>query len=381
MRRRGRRTRSRRRHPVRVVSFLIVTALLSAAVAVSTHRRVSAQPPRIAVHVTATGIDRWVSIEEGEPAAAALLTAGAYGRDGRLLSAKTRKVLDPHRDPAQLTVGGHRVEPSSVLRARDRVEVIDGTDAVEGTETVIDVLPPPPLDDVLVHVTERGVAGSAERVLGQISGELVSSRVLEAPIAPERSTGRFVALTFDDGPHEVWTAKVLAILAAKDVKATFCQVGSAVARLPELARAVVDQGHQLCNHTLHHDEHLRGAPQSALDAELGGGAQAFAQQGLPAPGYFRPPGGFLDDGIKATVRGLREQTLYWKVDTEDWRKGATVLTILRHVLDQVDDGAIILMHDGGGATRQPTLDALGLLIDHLKARGYRFTFPVVAHQG
>ncbi|MCU1496698.1 MAG: polysaccharide deacetylase [Acidimicrobiales bacterium] len=380
MGRRRRSTRPVRRHPIRVVVFLVVTALLCGATAVVTYRRVDVRPARIVVHVAATGVERWVSIEKGEPAGTALLIAGAYGRDGRLLSAKTGKVLDPHLDPAELTVDGKRADPASVLQARDRVEVVDGTDATEGTETVVDVVPPPPMDAVLVHVTERGVAGRTERVLGETSGELVSTRVLEAPVAPRRTTRKFVALTFDDGPHEVWTAKVLALLEAKDVKATFCQVGTSVARLPELSRAVVDQGHQLCNHTLSHDGGLKGAPQASLDAEIGGGTEAFTDQGLPAPRYFRPPGGFLDDGIKRTVRDLQQQILYWKVDTEDWRTGANALTILRNLLDQVDDGAVILMHDGGGKTRQPTLDALGLAIDHLKAQGYRFTFPVIGPQ-
>ncbi|QXC59424.1 polysaccharide deacetylase family protein [Aquihabitans sp. G128] len=362
-----------------MVAFLLVTALLAAATAVFAYRRADQRPAQIAVRVQATGLDRWVRIDDGEPVAAALLAAGALGHDGRLLSAKDHVVLDPRVDPAVLTVDGKRVDPASVPVARDVVAIVDGKDRVEPTRTVREAVEPAAMDDVLVHVTEKGVPGTVERVLGATSGEVVSSRVIKAPIAPKRTDRKVVALTFDDGPSALWTAKVLAVLKAKGVHATFCEIGTQVADQPQLSKAIVDQGHQLCNHTLHHDEGLKGAAQAKLDEEIGGGAKAFTDHGLPAPSYYRPPGGFLDDAIKATVRGQHEQTLYWKVDTEDWRKGANTLTILRHVLDQVEPGAIILMHDGGGAERQPTIDALGLAIDHLKAEGYEFTFPVIAH--
>ena len=97
---------------------------------------------------------------------------------------------------------------------------------------------------------------------------------------------------------------------------------------------------------------------------------------LPEPPYYRPPGGFLSDAITATAVANGEQQVTWKVDTEDWKRDANVLTIIDNVLQQVDDGAIVLLHDGGGATRQATVDALPVIIDLLQAQGYGFTFPI-----
>jgi len=379
-RRSPRRARRPKRHPYRVVAFLVVTALLAGATAVATYRYQDRRPAQVAVRVQATGLDRWVHIDQGEPVAAALLAAGALGHDGRLLSAKDHKVLDPRLDPAVLTVDGKRVDPASVPVARDVVAIVDGTDRVEGTEVVQVDVPPPPMDDVLAHVYERGRPGRRQDVVGVRSREVVSSTLVRPPLAPKRTAAKVVALTFDDGPSATWTPQVLAVLKAKHVHATFCEIGQQVAASPELTKAVVAGGHQLCNHTLGHDEGLKGAPQATLDEQIGGGAAAFTDHGLPAPAYYRPPGGFLDDAIKATVKANKEQTLYWKVDTEDWRAGANTLSILRHILDQVDDGAIILMHDGGGSKRQATIDALGIAIDHLRADGYRFTFPIIGPQ-
>ncbi|CAN5680583.1 hypothetical protein BH10ACT1_BH10ACT1_34840 [soil metagenome] len=374
-----RRARKRQRHPYRVAAFLVVTALLAGATAVAVHRRVDERPARIAVRVQATGIDRWVSIDDGEPVAAALLAAGALGRDGRLLSARDGRVLDAHLDPATLRVDGQRVDPASVPVARDVVRLVDGTDRVEDTKVVEQVVPAPAMDDVLVHVTERGSAGRAEQVVGATSGDVVSTRQLLAPVAPRRTARKLVALTFDDGPNPDWTKQVLLVLKDKQVKATFCEIGEEVRSHPEISKAIVAAGHQLCNHTLGHDEGMRGAPQSQLDRQIGGGTAAFADAGLPAPAYFRPPGGFLDDAIKATVRGQDQQTLYWKVDTEDWRKGANPFSIVGHLLDEVDVGAIVLLHDGGGQ-REATVQALGPLIDALRAQGYQFSFPVIGRQ-
>ncbi len=364
-------------HPVlRLVSTCSVFGLLAAAAFVGTYRYVEREDPLVAVRVVGTGVDRWVHIDSGEPVAAALLEAHVTQVDGQLLSAQSGRVLDPHHDPATLRVGDRPARLATVLTARQVVRVVDGADTTEGTRTEVIEVAPAPMPDVLRHVQERGVPGKTQRVVGVESGEVVSSKVLLSPIDPRQTTRKVVAFTFDDGPSATWTAVVLAKLKEKGVKATFCEVGQEVDAHPEVSAQVVAGGHQLCNHTVNHDEGMKGAPQSQLDAQIGGGAKVFVDHQLPNPAYFRPPGGLLSPEIKATARALGEQTLYWKVDTEDWRKGADALTISRHLLDQVDPGAIILMHDGGGKDRAATVEALGLAIDYLRARGYAFTFPI-----
>ncbi len=371
------RDRRPRRRGLRFAATSVVFLILAGAAFVFTYRRADEREAPISVRVVATGVDRWVHIDPGEPVASALLEAEVTEADGKLLSITSHRVLDAHHDPAQLTVDGDPTAPASVLIAHQVVRVVDGTDTTEGTETVVDVVPTPPMDAVIRRVHERGSSGRTERVVGQRSGEVVSTRVLVAPVAPKPTTRKVVAFTFDDGPSATWTPVILAMLRAKGVKATFCEIGQEVDANPAMSASVVAGGHRLCNHTQNHDEGMRGAPQARLDAQIGGGADTFARHGLPALAYFRPPGGFLSDAIEATARARGEQTLYWKVDTQDWRKGANALTIAGHLLDEVDPGAIILMHDGGGRDRGATVIALGLIIDHLRAQGYAFTFPII----
>jgi len=238
------------------------------------------------------------------------------------------------------------------------------------------IIPPAPLPAVMTHVHHRGVPGIAEEVKGVHSGEVVSLSVLRAPVAPRVDTDRVVALTFDDGPTPTWTPAMLGMLASKGVKATFCEIGQQVRSRPELSRAVIAGGHELCNHTLDHQEHLDRAAHAQVVQEIKGGAEAQLSVGLPRTPYYRPPGGSLGPDVTATAKAVGEQTLFWKVDTEDWKKGATPASILAKVQAEVNPGAIILMHDGGG-NRGATVIALGLAIDWLRSQGYSFTFPLV----
>ncbi len=79
----------------------------------------------------------------------------------------------------------------------------------------------------------------------------------------------------------------------------------------------------------------------------------------------------------ATALAHHEQVIYWKVDTEDWKTNATVASILHNVQTEVDPGAIILMHDGGGRSRATSVLALAVVIAWLRSQGYSFTFPVI----
>lgn len=368
---------SARSWTVRLLVALVVVALL-AVVGGATYRWAHREPARVEVAVDTGDRRRAVTVDDGAPVAEALLEAGVVPRAGRLRSAGTGTVIDAAADPAQLTVDGHAARADTRLAAGVVVGVVDGTDRVEDTREVTGSVAADPLPDVLRHVQVTGVAGVAVQVVGVDSGEVVSSKMTRAPVQPHVARAKVVALTFDDGPTTEWTPQILAVLRAKGVKATFCEVGDNVARHPELSRQVVAEGHRLCNHTLAHDEHLRGAGQTVLDQQIGGGRDAITDAGLDAPAWFRPPGGFLDDGIEATARRAGEVVVTWTVDTEDWKRGANYLTIFDKLFRQVEPGAIILMHDGGGTDRSATVASLGPMIDTLRAQGYRFTFPTMA---
>ncbi|HEY4378660.1 MAG TPA: polysaccharide deacetylase family protein, partial [Acidimicrobiales bacterium] len=325
----------------------------------------------------AQGREHRLSVARHATVGAALRKAGLAIRDGRLLAAVDHRVIDPHLHRGRFLVGGRPASPARVLMPHDRITLVDGQDALEATRQQVVAVPPPALPTVMYHVQQAGSPGRTREVVGVRSHEVVSREVLVKPVPPHQVRGKVVALTFDDGPSPTWTPAILAILAAKHVPATFCEIGTEVNAHRDLSRAVASAGHQLCNHTLSHDEHLDREDRAAIRAQINGGRMAFAAGGLPAPRYYRPPGGAMSAAVAATARSYQEQVVYWKVDTEDWKHGATPESIMAKVQAQVDNGAIILMHDGGG-DRSATVAALGPVIDQLRVAGYTFVFPIMA---
>ena len=343
--------------------------------------KVSAAPRQITVTVrSGAGEDqsrRVVQVASGSTVAEALADAVVSPVDGRLLSAGTGRVLDAHHRPATITVDGRKADRDTVLDGDSTVKVIDGSDATEATRTEEAEIAAPAPPDILRLVEERGAPGRSRRVVGVRSGEEVSNEVVVAPRAPATTTRKVVALTFDDGPSAAWTPYVLEILRSRGVKATFCMVGSAVEKAPDMAATVVAAGHQVCNHSQSHDLGLAEADQARVDAQVGGGRRTMLAAGLPAPNFYRPPGGNLSDLVIATARNQGERVLMWKVDTRDWSRSATLETVMTNLRQQVAPGAIILMHDAGGHDRFTSLAALAGLIDELRAQGYEVTFPVI----
>ncbi|WP_281473074.1 polysaccharide deacetylase family protein [Yinghuangia seranimata] len=189
--------------------------------------------------------------------------------------------------------------------------------------------------------------------------------------------GKWVALTFDDGPWNTYTTQILEVLKQYDIKATFCIVGNQAKALPSLVKAVVAEGHTLCNHTMTHDEQLAKKSPDQIRAEMQHALDAItaAAPGAPVP-WYRAPGGNWSPEVKQIAASLGMRSLGWTVDTLDWKKPG-IDKILETVDKQLGPGGVILMHDGGG-DRAMTIDLLHKLIPKLQAEGYQFTVPVGA---
>ena len=193
-------------------------------------------------------------------------------------------------------------------------------------------------------------------------------RKSSAPLTPQRTTGKkAVALTFDDGPHPVWTPKLLDELRKARVKATFCLIGSQVKKHPELVARIAREGHTLCNHSWNHEQDLGQRSEAAIRANLVRTNKAIQQA---APGtkvrFFRHPYGAWTPRSIKVARALGMTSLHWSTDPRDWEKpGANV--IKRRVERGAHSGAIVLLHDGGG-DRSDTLAACPGIIRHLKER-------------
>ncbi|WP_028806398.1 polysaccharide deacetylase family protein [Streptomyces sp. 303MFCol5.2] len=186
---------------------------------------------------------------------------------------------------------------------------------------------------------------------------------------------RGVNITIDDGPDPDWTPQVLDVLRESGVKATFCMVGTQAQAHPDLVKAVVADGHRLCNHTVSHDTTMDTKPdtyqsQQILDAER----MITEASGGVRPVYYRAPGGAFTPYSRdlAASRGMRP--LGWNVDTKDFeRPGAAA--IVATVKSEVSNGPTILFHDAGG-DRSQTVAALREILPWLQQQGYSFGFPV-----
>jgi peptidoglycan/xylan/chitin deacetylase (PgdA/CDA1 family) len=188
------------------------------------------------------------------------------------------------------------------------------------------------------------------------------------------TSGKHVALTFDDGPDPVWTPQVLKLLRQHHAKATFCVLGERAVAYPELIRQIVADGHTLCDHTMTHDANLPGNARAVQLAEIDGALKAIHQAvpGAPVP-YYRAPEGTFSQDVQTLAASLGMRSVAWSIDTRDWtRPGAPA--IVESVRSVIGTDDVVLMHDGGG-NRSQTVQALADLLPWLVAQGYQFELP------
>lgn len=178
-----------------------------------------------------------------------------------------------------------------------------------------------------------------------------------------------IALTFDDGPQSSSTPQILAILQHFGIKATFFCIGQQVRNYPDLARQEQTDGDLVEDHTWSHPD-LRSLAAPAISQQLSRTAREIDQVTASEPAYFRPPYGELNATILTQARRLGLSPIMWNVDPRDWSLPGSA-TIITRVLTTVDDGSIILLHDGGG-NRAQTIAALPTIISTLQERGFRF---------
>ena len=362
--RRPRRLRRRRR----VLAF---ATLLAVVVGVGA---LASPAPSTAIVVTVAGTLVRVRHRSRPAVSDALGVARLAPRDGALFSVVTHALLDPHHDPATFAVDGRPAVRTTGLRSGDAITLSDGVDAVESVELRQTPESSGGLPPVERTLWRPGHAGVDDSVVGTVSGEVVSSTRIASPTpaAPERSN--VVALTFDDGPNPQWTPQVLQILLDEGVKATFCTVGYATDRYPDLVKLEHDEGDATCDHSLHHVLTLPSKPPPKIHDEIFGQADKLEVLLHASPQLYRPPGGSLSPEVISVAheRGLRVMT--WDVDPHDYQRPSAAV-ILQRILDHVHPGSIILMHDGGG-DRSQTVAMLPTLIDDLRARGFSFSTPV-----
>ncbi len=176
-----------------------------------------------------------------------------------------------------------------------------------------------------------------------------------------------LALTFDDGPHPELTPRLLDILRAEGVRATFYVVGKNVEAYPDIARRIVAEGHEIANHSWSHPA-LPGLGSARLNQELEGTSAVIERVTGRRPSNMRPPYGALNERVRRTIlNDHKMDIILWSVDPLDWKRpGAAVVT--QRLVEGAQPGAIMLAHD----IHPGTIEAVPGTIAQLKAKGYGF---------
>lgn len=172
-----------------------------------------------------------------------------------------------------------------------------------------------------------------------------------------------VALTFDDGPDGVTSARILDILEENHALATFFEVGRNVARYPEPVKRMAELGCEVASHSNAHRD-LSKLGRTALLNDLGAADQAFVNAGVDAPTLVRPPYGAVN---QATKNASGRAMITWTVDTLDW-KSRDAQTVIDYIQNYGNlDGEIVLMH----SIYDSTVEAVRTLVPWLQEQGYQ----------
>ena len=331
--------------------------------------------------VTVTVNGEAVAARVNTPLTALLSDNGYFGvRPGRLLSVAGNVLDERGGTDCTVTYNGAPLAESSfagtLVAEGDELTVADGVDVEEPShEEEATLLPGIQKEEggAIQFVTQWGRAGKKTVRLGERSGETVDVAVIESAtdmvvssINPAPAGGSYIALTFDDGPS-IYTPDILAILKEKKAPATFFNLGTSVAKDPAGAQAIVDAGCELASHTNAH-QNLPTLDRDSLRAEITSAADTLEQATGVRPAFIRAPYGAFTEVEWARAGDVVAANVLWNIDTRDWeRPGPEAIT--RAVLDNAYNGAIVLMHDGGG-NREQDIEALPGIIDGLRERGY-----------
>ncbi|MFG1479294.1 polysaccharide deacetylase family protein [Xanthobacter sp. V4C-4] len=177
----------------------------------------------------------------------------------------------------------------------------------------------------------------------------------------------YIALTFDDGPNAETTPRLLAILKARGIKATFFVLGNMAAKHPDVLKMIADDGHEIGNHSWSHPQ-LTRVPMAVVDKQVGETSALIEEVTGKKPRYLRPPYGSMKPALRDHIEDSFGLTIVnWSVDPLDWKHRDSKI-VYDEIMKQAKPGAIVLSHD----IYASTVDAMERALDDLIAKGYKF---------
>lgn len=174
---------------------------------------------------------------------------------------------------------------------------------------------------------------------------------------------RKIALTFDDGPHPVYTEEMLKVLEQEQVPATFFLLGENAEQYGEQVRMIAEQGHLIGNHTWRHVQ-VTSLPKEEAEEEILAVSGLVEELTVNGTSYVRPPFGIWDPELEEELDMI---PVLWTIDTLDWTT-QNVDWIVEKTVQDAGENDIILMHD----SYESTVQAAERIIRRLKAEGFEF---------
>lgn len=337
------------------------------------------------ISVTANG--QKVELSGKKTLHAAYEKSGLQMVPGNLVDVEGQVITEGGGSPYRATINGQEADGEADVSDGDVLAFADGADVEEPSATEDKAVGPNPIESGYgpIHaIGAQGSEGLSTVKTGETSGKEIVLEVKQPAedrvylrSYPDTGGEAVVALTFDDGPWEDSTAKILDILRDNGAAATFFTVGNRiVGPCVDLVKREHDEGHQVCTHSW---DHAAGSGQGvnlsfmSVDeqrAEIEQGLKAISDAtGAEASRVIRAPGGNFPLEVWRNVEDLVDADIGWDIDTLDWKRpGAEKIA---SQIKAATPGDIILMHDGGG-DRSQTAEALKTALPYLKEQGFRF---------
>ena len=179
--------------------------------------------------------------------------------------------------------------------------------------------------------------------------------------------GPYIAMTFDDGPSATLTPKLLGILAAHHIKATFFVIGENVAQHPEIVARAAREGHEIGNHSWSHPN-LAKMSDAGVRNQLQRTDDAIKSATGGHPTFLRPPYGSITEREKRWIHDeFGYRIILWDVDPYDWKRPGPAI-VRNRILKETRPGSIVLSHD----IHPGTIEAMPSTFDELQAKGLKF---------